>query len=114
MTCPWYITAHAIERYQELVPQASRDFEAARGELVDLAAGIWERYARNQDLAPTVTRTGAYQYRGPGPLRLVVVVSPRPARPGGGNLAPMVDVVGADLRSSRSRRGARRTGSAAQ
>ncbi len=72
---PWHITARAVRRYQEVVPEASRDFDDAREELVALAGGIWTRYERNQDLAPSVTRTGAYQYRGGLPLRLLVVVT---------------------------------------
>ena len=91
--CPWRITARAVERFQALVPQASRDFDEARAELVGLAAGVWERYERNPDLKPAITRTGAYQYRGPLPLRLAVVVAM--------NRAPespaLVDVVGAEL-----------------
>jgi len=97
MTCPWHITAYAVERYQALVPQAARDFEAARDELVELAAGIWERYERNRELSPTVTRTGAYQYRGGLPLRLVVVVVAAPDAGAFGQWQ-LVDVVGADLR----------------
>jgi len=97
LTCPWHITVHAVERYQALVPQAARDFEAARDELVELAAGIWERYERNRELSPTVTRTGAYQYRGGLPLRLVVVVVPAPDAGAFGQWQ-LVDVVGADLR----------------
>lgn len=100
MICPWHITVRAVERYQALVPQASRDFEAARDELVELAAAIWDRYERNLGLAPTVTRTGAYQYRGPLPLRLVVVVVM--AKPETSGKAQLVDVVGADLRRRRA------------
>lgn len=72
---PWHITAHAVRRYQETVLGASRDFDDAREELVRLANGIWIRYERNQMLAPSVTRTGAYQYRGGLPLRLIVIVT---------------------------------------
>lgn len=93
MICPWYVTAHAVKRFQELVPHASREFDNARDQLVELAARIWARYEDNPKLAPSITRTGAYQYRGPGPLRLVVVV----ARAAGEGKAPLVDVVGVTL-----------------
>jgi hypothetical protein len=89
VTCPWYITGHAVRRYQAAVPKASGDFALARDELIELAAEIWERYQRNPELAPSVTRTGAYHYRGGLPLRLQVVVSAR---------RELVDVVGAERR----------------
>lgn len=98
MNCPWHVTTHAVQRFQELVPEASRSFEGARDELIDLAASIWHRYESNPELAPTITRTGAYQYRGPSPLRLVVIVGKAPA----GGKPPLVDVVGVDLRLRRA------------
>jgi hypothetical protein len=95
MNCPWYVTVHAVHRYQELVPDASREFDDARNELIELAAAIWHRYESKPQLMPSVTRTGGYQYRGPGPLRMVVVVG----QPGaGGGKPPLVDVVGVTLR----------------
>lgn len=90
--CPWFVTGHAVRRYQELVSTAAADFPRARDELIELAATIWERYQRNPALAPSTTRTGAYQYRGGLPLRLQVVVTAR---------RELVDVVGAE----RPRRG---------
>jgi hypothetical protein len=89
MKCPWFITGHAVRRYQELVSTAAADFPAARDELIEVAAAIWERYQRNPDLKPTTTRTGAYHYRGGLPLRLQVIVSPR---------LELVDVVGSEQR----------------
>jgi hypothetical protein len=100
---PWHVTAHAVERYQEIVPHAAREFDLARVELVALSAEIWGRYLAKPELAPTITKSGAYQYRGPGPLRLVVVV----AKARGTGKPAMVDVVSCDLRRERGRREAR-------
>lgn len=94
--CPWYISAAAVRRYQALVPRAARGFDDASDELIGLCAAIWERYERNPDLAPGITRTGAYTYRGGQPLRLQIVVSME--RRSEGDKPQVVDVVGADLR----------------
>jgi hypothetical protein len=88
------VTVHAVRRYQDLVPEAAREFDDARAELIELAAAIWHRYESNPSLEPSITRTGAYQYRGPGPLRMVVVVG----RAAGDGKPPIVDVVGVTLR----------------
>jgi hypothetical protein len=93
MIGPWHITQHAAERYRDLVPSAPRDLSLARQELAEHAAAIWERYERNAHLKPSITRTGAYCYRGGLPLRLRVVVIDR-----GASGFALVDVVGADLR----------------
>jgi hypothetical protein len=100
--CPWYVSAHAVRRYQQLVPAAPRDFDDASDELIGHCAAIWQRYEINRDLKPGITRTGAYTYRGGLPLRLqiVVLMGRRPEGPKG----QVVDVVGAELRARRRTR----------
>jgi hypothetical protein len=83
-----------------LVPVAARGFDDASDELIKLCGAIWERYQRNPDLAPQISRTGGYVYRGGLPLRLRVLVS-MSAR-AEGSKPQVVDVVGADLRRSRN------------
>lgn len=101
--CPWYVTAHAVRRYMAIrqeplhrkgrapVPGVSLSFDDASDELIEYAAATWQRYDASTDLEPRITRTGAYQYRGPGPLRLslVVVMERRPEGP----KPQLVDVV---------------------
>lgn len=90
--CPWYVSAHAVRRWQEIDPRAPRDFDAASDALIDLASRIWhERYADGQR-APRITRHGGYLYeggRGHGSIRLVVSQERRPE----GELQQVVDVL---------------------
>ncbi len=74
MFCPWYITRHAVDRWCEITG-ARAGFELAREALLTYAARTWLRY-KDTDRRAGVTRTGAYFYRGPGPLRLRLVVNP--------------------------------------
>lgn len=86
MNCPWYVSAAAVRRYMEIrrTPLHRRDrapvlgvvlaFDDASDELLGYAAATWARYEASADLKPKITRTGAYVYRGPGPLRLGLVV----------------------------------------
>lgn len=86
--CPWYVTAHAVRRYQEIrrapfhpgegravVPGVDLSFDDASDALIQYAAETWQRYLAEPDRKPRVTRTGAYAYRGPRPLRLQLIVS---------------------------------------
>jgi hypothetical protein len=100
--CPWYVSAAAVRRYQQLVPAAPRNFDDASDELIEECAEIWARYQRNPDLKPAITKTGAYTYRGGEPLRLRVVVSM--ARREEGAKPQVVDVVGAESESDEARR----------
>lgn len=82
-TCPWYVSAHAVRRWQEVEPRAPRDFDDASDALLEVAAAIWERY-RDGEREPKVTNTGAYLYEGGKPqgrIRLVVAASPRAEGP---------------------------------
>lgn len=94
--CPWYVSAHAVRKYQQLVPAAPRDFDDASDELIDRAAQCWERYRSNPELEPRITRTGAYTYREAGSdrggrrrLRFVVSMSIRSE----GDKPQLVDVI---------------------
>lgn len=101
--CPWYVSAAAVRRYMEIrrtplrrsdraeVPGVELSFDDASDELLEYAAATWQRYQADPARRPTITRTGAYQYRGPGPLRLglVVVMERRPEGP----KPQLVDVV---------------------
>jgi len=82
--CPWYVSAAAVRKYQQLVPAAPRDFDDASDELIERAADCWRRYETNPELEPTITRTGAYVYREAGSdrggrrrLRFVVAMGAR-------------------------------------
>jgi len=104
--CPWYVTALAVDRFAALLgrpaARGTSEWDILSDELVEQCALIWGRYERNQDLAPRTTRTGAYQYRGPGPLRLSVIVSME-RRPEGPK-PQVVDVTSID--GKRPKRGA--------
>lgn len=101
--CPWYVSAAAVRRYIEIraqplyrsgrapVPGVVLSFDVASDELIEYAAVTWQRYQANPDREPSITRTGAYQYRGPGPLRLGLVVS-MASRPEGSK-PQLVDVI---------------------
>lgn len=73
--CPWYVSAHAVRRWQAIDRSAPRDFDAASDALIELCAGVWwDRYADGAR-EPKVTGTGAYLYEGGkahGRIRLVV------------------------------------------
>lgn len=71
--CPWYVSAAAVRRYQALGGPA--EFDDASDALIEMAAETWRRYQADPSRAPKVSRTGVYVYRGPGPLRLQLVVS---------------------------------------
>jgi len=86
--CPWYVTAHAVRRFMAIrtqslhrkgrppVPGVTLSFDDASDELIEYAAATWQRYqVADPPIEPRITRTGAYQYRGPGPLRLTLIVS---------------------------------------
>jgi hypothetical protein len=100
--CPWYVTAHAVERYMEirrhqrrekgraLIPAVELSFKDASRELIEYAAATWQLY-EGTDKTPTITRTGAYQYRGGRPLRLHLIVS-MSVRPEG-RKPQLVDVI---------------------
>jgi hypothetical protein len=102
--CPWYVTAHAVRQYMRIraqplhrkdrapVPGVTLSFDDASDALIEYAAETWQRYQADPARAPSITRTGAYQYRGPGPLRLTLVVSME-RRPEGPK-PQVVDVVG--------------------
>ena len=79
--CPWYVSAHAVRRWQAVDHRAPRDFDGASDALLELAAAIWwDRYA-DGEREPRITRTGAYLYEGGQPhgrVRLVVSARPRP------------------------------------
>jgi hypothetical protein len=64
--CPWYVSAAAVRRYQQLVPAAPREFDDASDELIERAAECWRRYRDKPELEPSTTRTGAYVYREAG------------------------------------------------
>jgi len=51
------------------------DFDDASDALIDLCAETWRRYQAAPDRKPGITRTGAYRYRAPAPLRLQLIVS---------------------------------------
>lgn len=70
---PWYISGHAVRQYQALA--GIPDFDDASDALIEYAAETWRRYLADPARKPGITRTGAYRYRGPGPLRLQLVVS---------------------------------------
>lgn len=73
--CHWYVSAHAVRRWQSVCRTAPRDFDDASDALIEICADIWwERYAAS-DRTPKVTRTGAYLYESGlthGRIRLVV------------------------------------------
>jgi len=71
--CPWYVTAHAVRQYMAIRRLTS--FDDSSDELIEYAAATWRRYVAETERQPKVTRTGAYMYRGPGPLRLTLIVS---------------------------------------
>jgi hypothetical protein len=71
--CPWYVSRNAVIQYQAL--GGPPDFDDASDALIEYAAETWRRYQESPDRKPGVTRTGAYRYRGPGPLRLQLIVS---------------------------------------
>jgi hypothetical protein len=71
--CPWYVTAAAVRKYVA-VTRSSLSFDDASDELIEYAAATWQRY-QGTDREPKIGRTGAYMYRGPGPLRLTLLVS---------------------------------------
>ena len=73
--CPWYVSAYAVRRYQEAARRSDVSFDVASDELIEYCAAAWARYQTDPSRKPSVTRTGAYQYRGPGPLRLGLIVS---------------------------------------
>ena len=90
--CPWYVSAHAVRRWQEVDRTAPRDFDDASDRLIEIAAAIWERYAADTSRVPKVTRTGAYLYEGgraQRQIRLVVSAEQRPEGP----LHQVVDVL---------------------
>lgn len=100
--CPWYVSASAVRRYMEImrqpvhrprhapVPGEDLSFDDASDRLIEYAAATWQRY-QGEERQPKITRTGAYQYRGPGPHRLTLIVSMerRPEGP----LGQVVDVL---------------------
>lgn len=86
--CPWYVTASAVRKYQQIARTAPPDFDDASDELIGRAAECWARYQANPDLAPAVSRTGAYVYREAGSdrgdrrrLRFIVAMGRRPEGP---------------------------------
>ena len=101
--CPWYVSAAAVRRYMEIraqplyrtgrapVPGVVLSFDAASDDLIEYAAATWQRYQADPVRQPRITRTGAYQYRGPGPLRLGLVVSMDRRREG--SKPQLVDVI---------------------
>lgn len=74
MQCPWYVTAHAVRKYQAAAGRHRISFDDASDELIEYAAETWRRYLADPSRRPRLTRTGVYQYRGPAPLRLALVV----------------------------------------
>jgi len=102
--CPWYVSAHAVDRYAALlgrpVARGSAAWDAASDELIEQCALVWARYLKDPTLAPSVTKTGAYQYRGPRPLRISIVVSM--ARREEGATGQVVDVT--SLETARNQR----------
>lgn len=107
-TCPWYVSAHAVRRYQELGGAPGRSFDDASDELIERCAEVWQRYQGDPALRPEVSRTGAYVYRGPGPMRLRVVVSMEQRAEG--EKPQVVDVISVERsdQDARRRRNARR------
>lgn len=102
--CPWYVSAHAVRRYQALGGAAGKSFDDASDELIERCAEVWQRYQANPDLAPRIGRTGAYIYRGPGNGRVEVLVSME-RRPEG-DKPQVVDVISLEHgRGRRHRRG---------
>lgn len=87
MHCPWYITVAAVKRYMTIrarplrrkgrpdVPGVILTFDDASDALIQYAAETWQRYLDTPEMEPRITHNGAYQYRGPGPLRLSLIVS---------------------------------------
>ncbi len=85
--CPWYVTAAAVRRFIEIrrtelrrrgrapVPGVALAFDDASDKLIEYAAATWQRYEAEPEREPKITRTGAYAYRGPGPLRLTLIVA---------------------------------------
>lgn len=94
-TCPWYVSAHAVRRYIALA--GSRlSFNDASDELVERASACWQRYQATPELAPAISKTGAYVYREAGSdrggrrrLRYVVSMSQRQE----GSKPQLVDVI---------------------
>jgi len=73
--CPWYVTAAAVRQYQNLRSNASRNFDDASDELIELCAGVWERYQQTPDLAPLRIEIAVSMERRPeGPKGQVVDV----------------------------------------
>ena len=102
MSPPWYVTAYAVQRYIEArrvplrrkgratVAGVALDFADAIIELQAYATATWQRHLGPPPRPPALTRTGAFVYRGPGPLRLHLVISPpTPHEP----LGQLIDVV---------------------
>lgn len=119
---PWYISARAVRDYAGiLVLRASGSsgafpwWEEFRGDLQAIASGsldeglVWDRLAVNlQRMAeetvasgrrPKAMDSGALRYRGPKPLRLVLVVVPAPRLEG--DLPQLVRVLASHERRSR-------------
>jgi hypothetical protein len=85
--CPWYVTAHAVDRYAALTgrraPRGSPAWDDISDELIERCAAIWARYEGNPELRPGVSKTGAYVYRGAGSRGRVTVVVSMERRPEG-------------------------------
>lgn len=86
---PWYVSAAAVRSYQALGGPA--DFDDASDALIEMAAATWRAYQADPARKPGITKTGAYRYRGPGPLRLQLIVSM--AERAEGDKPQLVDVV---------------------
>lgn len=85
--CPWYVTAHAVDRWCALrhldAPRGSAAWDDASDALIEYAARCWANYQAHPERTPRLTNTGAYVYRGPRPgqYRLVVSMERRPEGP---------------------------------
>lgn len=99
--CPWYVSAAAVRRYMALGGAPGKSFDDASDELIERCAEVWARYQANADLAPKISRTGAYIYRGPGNRRIEVLVSME--RRAEGSKPQVVDVISFEATRGRRR-----------
>lgn len=99
--CPWYVSAAAVRRYMALGGAPGLAFDDASDELIERCAEVWQRYQANPALAPKISHTGAYIYRGAGNRRIEVLVSME-QRPEG-NKSQVVDVIGVETARGRRR-----------
>lgn len=87
---PWYVSARAVREYLALTGRPPVDdgpvWDEAEDELIDIA----ERTVA-ADRRPRVLRSGLVQYRGPRPLRLRLIVAPKPRAEG--SLPQLVQVL---------------------